>query len=240
MPGHLTFNGGHNEVAAILACEIIAGARPAGSRLPTVEEMYERFGVSRVMVREVTKTLTAKGLVSAKTKVGTLVLPPERWNWFDPDFLAWRVRVGLDAEFFNQLTQMRRAVEPRAAALAAEQSSASVIVDLRSALDAMAHSDGSNREFAQADLQFHVTVGAASGNPLFRSFASVVETALAASLSLTAPLSREAVAITVARHRSIVDAIEAGDPDGAAQAMLGVINEGSDRLRDKTTVLLPS
>jgi DNA-binding FadR family transcriptional regulator len=232
MPKNLTFNGGHDEVAATLACEIIAGARPAGSRLPAVEEMYERFGVSRVMVREVTKTLTAKGLVSAKTKVGTLVLPPERWNWFDPDFLAWRVRVGLDAEFFDQLTQMRRAVEPKAAALAAEHSSASVIVDLRSALDAMACSGGGNREFAQADLRFHVTVGAASGNPLFRSFASVVETALAASLSLTAPLSEEAVATTVARHRLIVDAIEAGNPEHAAQAMLGVINEGSDRLHE--------
>ena len=230
MPRSAATGPRHDEVAATLAGEIISGARPTGSRMPTVEEMFERFGASRVLMREVTKTLTAKGLIVARSKVGTLVLPPDRWNWFDPDFLAWRVRIGLDISFFGQLTQMRRAVEPAAAALAAQQCSPDVMAQLGEALDAMQSAAGDQRAFAEADLRFHVILGTASGNPLFRSFASVVETALGASLALTAPLDASAIAVTVGRHRLIADAVGARDPDAAARAMIAVIDEGADRL----------
>ncbi|MCU6453746.1 FCD domain-containing protein [Sphingomonas sp. A2-49] len=226
-----TIHVGHDEVAGILACEIISGQRPQGSRMPSVEEMFDRFGVSRVMMREVTKTLTAKGLVAAKSRVGTLVLPPERWAWFDVDLLSWRVRVGLDAAFMDQLTQMRRAVEPAAAALAAERASPAQIDEMRAALDAMAAAGVNRHAFAQADLRFHVALGAASGNPLFRSFASVVETALDASLSLTAPPGADTIATIVRRHRDVADAVAAGDAAGAARAMLTVIDEGVQWLR---------
>jgi DNA-binding FadR family transcriptional regulator len=223
---------GHDELAAILACEIISGARPVGTRLPSVAEMFERFGASRVLMREVNKTLAAKGLIVGKSKVGTLVLPPERWHWFDPDFLLWRVRVGLDATFFGQLTQMRHAVEPAAAALAAVHGSAEQRHEIRAALAAMERARADRQAFVSADLRFHEAVGAASGNPLFRSFAGVVETALEASLSTTAPLASGAMAVTVARHAAIADAIEAGDPEAAASAMRAVIQEGADRLAE--------
>lgn len=66
----------HATIAARLGGEILSGMRAPGSRLPSVEEMYALFGVSRVVVREVIKTLTAKGLVISRTKVGTLVTEP--------------------------------------------------------------------------------------------------------------------------------------------------------------------
>ena len=216
---------GHDDVAATLACEIISGARPAGSRMPTVEEMHHRFGVSRVLTREVTKTLTAKGLIVAKSKVGTLVLPAERWNWIDPDFLAWRVRIGMDVEFFRQLHQIRRAVEPAAAALATERCSSGLLQELSEALDGMSRAGGDPRAFAEADLRFHLALIEASGNPLFRSFASVVRTALSASLSLTAPLDSAAIVAVVDRHAAIAHAVQAGDAERAARAMLDVIGD---------------
>lgn len=225
-----TLNLGHDDVAAALACEIIAGTRPSGSRMPSVEEMHARFGVSRVLTREVTKTLTAKGLIVAKSRVGTLVQPPERWNWLDPDVLAWRVRIGLDREFFSQLVEMRRAVEPAAAALAARHPPPDLLDELRSALDAMRQAGGNRRAFVQADLRFHVALIAASGNPLFRSFASVVETALSASLLLTAPLDEAAIPAVVDRHAAIADAVAAGDAGRAAIAMLDVIDHGAQQM----------
>lgn len=223
-------NVGHDEVAAVLACEIISGARRPGSRMPSVEEVFERFGVSRVLLREVMKTLAAKGLIVSKSRVGTLVLPPERWHWFDPDFLAWRVRIGLDAAFFHHLTEMRRAVEPAAARLAAVARPAQCLADMRAALRAMGEAGGNRHKFAKADLCFHVALGAASGNPLFRSFASVVDVALEASLSLTAPLDDDAIARAIASHTRIADAVEAGDPAAACEAMLAVIDEGARRI----------
>ena len=220
---------GHDDVAAILAIEILSGQRPPASRMPSVEEMATRFGVSRVMTREVTKTLSAKGLVVAKSKVGTHVLPAHQWNWFDKQLLAWRLKIGMDRQFFEHLTQMRRAVEPAAAALAARQCTVELLGEMRSALDAMTQAGLDHHAFGQADLRFHIVIGAGSGNPLFRSFASVVETALGASLALTAPLDVAAIAQTIGKHARIAEASANGDAEAASAAMLAVIDEGASR-----------
>lgn len=222
---------GHDEIAAILGSEILSGARAPGSRLPSAAELYERFGVSRVVLREVTKTLAAKGMIATKSRVGTQVLPSEHWNWFDPDVLAWRVRLGFDAAFVDQLAEMRRAVEPAGAALAAEHRTAEHIAGMRAALAAMAEAGSDRRAFAEADLDFHIAVAAASGNPLFRAFAGVVETALAGYFTISTPIQGAAVAANIARHAAIADAIEIGNAQAAARAMLSVIDEGLDRVR---------
>jgi DNA-binding FadR family transcriptional regulator len=221
---------GHDDIVAILGSEILSGARPPGSRMPAATELYERFGVSRMLLREVTKTLAAKGMIAAKSRVGTTVLPPEYWSWFDPDLLSWRIQLGLDADFFDHLAEMRRGVEPAAAALAARRRSSAHIAEMRDALTGMAEAGPDRRKFADADLKFHIAVASASGNPLIRSFANVVETALAASLSLSAPIRHSEMEKIVARHAAIADAIEAGNSDAAQRAMLAVIEDGVDRI----------
>ncbi|MES2443069.1 MAG: FadR/GntR family transcriptional regulator [Pseudomonadota bacterium] len=226
-PRHFT---GHDEIAATLGAEILSGARAPGSRMPTLMEMFERFGVSRVLMREVIKTLTAKGMVASKSRVGTHVLDPSHWNWFDSEVLAWRVRLGLDPGFLAHLAAMRRAVEPAGAALAAKHHRAEHVAEMRAALTAMTAAGGDRRAFAEADLDFHIAVSAASGNPLFRAFAGVVETALAASFTITTPADPEGVEANVTRHRAIADAIEARAPQAASQAMLTVIDEGLARV----------
>lgn len=221
-------NVGHDEIAAILGSEILSGSRPPGSRMPGAPELFERFGASRVLMREVTKTLVAKGMISAKARVGTQVLPPDQWNWFDPDVLAWRVRVGLDASFLRHLGQMRRAVEPAIAALAATERTSDHLDQIRAALAAMRLAGINRHAFARADLEFHVAVAIASGNPMFRSFASVIEIALGALFSLSSPNRPDAIAENVARHAAIADAIERGDAQAAAAAMLTVVDMGAD------------
>jgi DNA-binding FadR family transcriptional regulator len=230
----VTRNGrmiGHDEIAAVLGSEILSGARPAGSRMPSADELFERFGVSRVVMREVTKTLAAKGLIVAKSRVGTTVLPREYWNWYDHDVLAWRVRLGFDEDFLMHLVQMRQAVEPAAAALAAQMRTAADISELREALAAMTSAGGDRRGFVQADLDFHIAVAAASGNPLFRAFAAVVETALDAYFTLSTPMTGEEMVDVVAHHVRVADAIERQDRDAAARAMVEVIDDGLGRIR---------
>jgi DNA-binding FadR family transcriptional regulator len=220
---------GHDEIVAILGSEILSGARAPGSRMPSLSEMFERFGISRVLMREVIKTLTAKGMVASKSRVGTHVLDPSHWNWFDPEVLAWRVRLGMDPDFLAQLAEMRRAVEPAGAGLAAKHRTADQVAVMRKALAAMEAAGSDRRAFADADLALHIAISAASGNPLFRSFAGVVETALAVSFTISSPADPVGAADNVARHRVIVDAIEAGDAPAAAAAMLTVIDEGLSR-----------
>ena len=55
---------GQEDIAAALGGEILSGARKPGERMPTDADMLKTFGVSRVVTREVIKTLAAKGLVT--------------------------------------------------------------------------------------------------------------------------------------------------------------------------------
>jgi DNA-binding FadR family transcriptional regulator len=181
------------------------------------------------MLREVTKTLAAKGMITTKTRVGTHVLPPEYWNWFDSDVLSWRAHLGLDLDFVGELTELRRAVEPMAAALAARRRTAAHLKEIREALSAMSAAGPDRRAFADADLDFHVAVATASGNSLFRSFASVIETALGAYFSLSTPIQESDMSEIIARHKAIANAIEGKDPDAAEHAMIAVIDDGIDR-----------
>jgi DNA-binding FadR family transcriptional regulator len=221
---------GHDEIVAVLASEILSGSRPPGSRIPTAEELQERFGASRVLMREVTKTLVAKGLVTAKSRVGTHVLAPEYWNWFDPDVLSWRVRLGLDTQLFVHIGELRRAVEPAAAASAARHRTDDDIAAMRKALAEMGEAGTDRRRFSAADLDFHIAVAAASGNPLFRSFTVVVETGLGAYLSLSTPPDAAIMADSVQQHTRIADAIEQRDTAKAAEAMQVVVDIGLRRV----------
>jgi DNA-binding FadR family transcriptional regulator len=142
------------------------------------------------------------------------------------------VKNGLDDEFRQSLTEIRRAVEPAAAALAAQRRSAKDLATLRKCLSAMGRKDHTRLSFAEADLDFHLAIGSASGNPLMRSVASVIEAALIASFSQSSPVdSTSDLANTVNSHAAIVDAIEKRDDSAAAAAMLKVIDIGVERIQ---------
>jgi len=227
-----------DNIAAVLGAEILSGARKPGERMPTDAEMLKKFGVSRVVTREIIKTLAAKGMVTSKMKLGTLVLEPSNWNWLDPDVLSWRVSLGMDVEFMAQITTVRRAVEPVAASLAAKGRTRADIVTLRQAITAMAQAKDDRRQFAEADLQFHIAVGVISRNPFFQSFTGVISTALSVVLAVNADAdSPKMQARTVAEHDAVVDAIEEGDADAAAKAMLRIVDSGlahAKRARKRT------
>lgn len=220
----------HDQVARVLGTEILAVRYPPGANLPGEAELLARFQVSRTVLREALKTLSAKGLISSKTRVGTRVSDPLHWNLFDATVLSWRVSLGLDDSFRRELFEIRRLIEPRAAELAARRREPEGIIAMRHHLQRMADSGQDGRLFAEADLDFHLAVGAASGNGLMRSIAGVIEAALIASFTLSSPKSPQVHAESVRRHTAIADAIEVGDTAAASRAMLLVIDEASFRL----------
>lgn len=226
----------HDQVARALGGEILSGVYPPGAKLPSEAEMLSRFGVSRTVLREAFKTLTAKGLIVSKTRVGTTVLDSAQWNFFDADILAWKVAQGFDIAFIRDLAAIRVALEPAAARAAAQQASAKDIAEMRRCVKRMAAATGSASEFALADLEFHKVIGQASGNVLMRSLAAVIETALLASFRMSSPVREAEVHDeSVAGHSRIVDAIEAGRGDDAAQAMQAIIGHGVARIEQAST-----
>lgn len=218
----------HDLVVHGIGRRIVAGHYPIGSTLPGDADLMERFTVSRSVLREALKTLAAKGLIEPKTKVGTRILEEKRWNMFDADILSWRLQRGADAPFFENLFDIRQALEPLAAASASLRRSDDDIRRIEAAWRRMGPPEQTREGFTAADLDFHRAILDASGNPFLHSIGSVIETALAAAFALSAPVDDpERFALALRQHRTILDAIIARDADAASAAMTVVIIEGT-------------
>jgi len=63
--------------------------------------------------------LTTKGLLVARPRSGTTVQPEDRWNLLDPDVLRWMLERNFSIELLVDFTEVRLAIEPRAAGMAA-------------------------------------------------------------------------------------------------------------------------
>lgn len=212
---------------------IVAGTIPEGSILPGDHELSLRFGVSRTVLREAMKTLAAKRLIEPKAKVGTRVLGHASWNFFDPDVLTWRFEAGFDEVFVDHLAEMRMALEPAAAAAAAERASSDEIVELYALAAKFDDPSHTPESIAKVDLEFHLAIARMSGNPFMRSVSGLIEAALAVSFQLSSPAaSREGITECAANHLRIAHAIASRDPQKARLAMENVIKVGVERIRD--------
>src|ERR1700685_3962784 len=110
----------HLRVADQLGLAILRGDFPPGDVLPPERKLCEMLGVSRTAMREAIRGLIAKGLIASRPKLGTRVRDPEHWNHLDADVLRWRLEVTDTEASLRKMFQLRRATEPAASAIAAE------------------------------------------------------------------------------------------------------------------------
>lgn len=220
----------HARVVDGLGRAIVTGEFAEGSILPGDPQLLDRFGVSRSVLREAMKTLAAKGLVRAKSRVGTSVSPRETWNFVDADVISWQMQAGMDIAFVDHLREMRLAFEPAAARLAALHATEAEILNLYNIAARIDNPRHSRESVAQEDLNFHLAVAAMSRNPFMRSITSLIEAALAVSFQISSPaLSPEGISLCASQHLRIASAIAARDPEAAASTMRAVILEGATR-----------
>jgi DNA-binding FadR family transcriptional regulator len=192
-------------------------ARP----FPTEAELARQHGVSRSVTREAVKMLTAKGLLSARPRQGTMVQPSRQWNLFDTDVLRWLLERTFSIDLLRQFNELRVAIEPEAAALAAIYADEAQRAAIAAGLERMKAAEEGRDDTLDADIAFHVAVLRASGNPFYAQFRDVVSTALRTSIRFTNRFKGHSA--SVPEHEAVRDAIFAGDPDRARQAMRGII-----------------
>lgn len=225
----------HAHVVNELGRAIVAGRYCVGETLPGDAELVDQFGVSRTVLREAMKTLSAKGLIVARARVGTRITERAQWNLFDSDVLSWFFDGGVDREFLHHLSDMRLGFEPGAARLAALHATKETILRMEGFVEDMSKAT-TNEAFAMADLSFHLTLLDGSGNPFMHSVGTLIEAALATTFQISSPAEEpQARAIVAAAHGAIVKAIAARDPDAAAKATVKVITAGRDRVAKQLT-----
>ena len=193
------------------------------TRFPTEAELAEAHGVSRSVTREAVKMLTAKGLLTARPRRGTTVQPASAWNLFDPDVLRWILERKFSLELLRQFSELRIAIEPAAAALAARQGDRAAIAAIRDGYDRMAAAEVGGSDPLDADIAFHIAILEASANPFYRQFRDLVETALRTSIRFTNRFKGRTASLPA--HHDVLAAIEGGDADRARDGMAAIIGE---------------
>jgi len=198
------------EIAQHLVVLIRDGMIPAGTKLPTEHHLSRQFGVSRTVVREAISRLKADGLVESRQGSGVSVIPASLRKSFKLQEAV------LGHQQVIELLELRQPLEMASARLAAERHTAQELQEIIDAQQRMSVS------LVQADLDFHHAIAKATGNPFYADFMAFLGGALRMTILTARSESRNPniKSITLQEHLSIVQAIEARNPDAAGRAML--------------------
>jgi len=211
-----------------LGRRVVGGEFAPGATLPNEEDLVERFGVSRTSFREAMKTLAAKGLVEIRPKTGTRIRAPRHWHHTDPDVMVWYFETGPSEAVLDALRDVRRVLEPAAAARAARAATRSEIARIAAAFDAMCATIGDPVAHSEADREFHTAIFDASHNFILARLIDVIVIGIYGNAVIANSRVRGQVVrgqqMSLSFHRAVLDAIRAGDVAEAAAA--------ADRLLD--------
>ena len=198
---------------------ILLGQFAQGDKLPPETELAQQFGVSRPTVREALGALVSAGLIRKIPGVagGSFV------NSVNPDSLSQMLRESMDTTLrlgtlqIGELTEVRKVLEIPSARWAAEHRTEEHLAELRAIVERQRTTTIDDPEIPNYDRAFHAVIGQASGNRLLAAFIGAVHGAThpVEYLQVTPEVARK----TVKQHMAIVAALEAGNTDGAAQAM---------------------
>jgi len=171
--------------------------------------------VSRPVLREAVSQLESLGLIKVRRGRGMFV--------GDRDSLAGclklvRTALAVTPRDLSQLTELRSALEHRAARQAAERATDVDLEDLEALCDAMDRPGLPYEEAMGIDFAFHRRLVQVSGNELMLNVMTVLQEFVVQAMLKTTPRPRDR-AVSRRLHRAILEAVRRGDPDGAEAAM---------------------
>lgn len=220
----------HQRVVDELGRRIVNGLVEPDRPLPVEDTLAAELGVSRGVLREAVKALAAKGILLTRPRTGTRVLPREHWNHLDRDVLRWQ-QTSDPRRLLRDIGELRRAVEPEAARLAAGRAGPGHTRAMFEALAAMesAASRPELDEYLEADIAFHRALLDASGNRLFGSLGRALDVALEHSFAVSSQ-TPGAVEASLPPHRALAEAVEHGRSAEASAAILAIIESAEQEI----------
>ncbi|MFB2579714.1 FadR/GntR family transcriptional regulator [Herbiconiux sp. P15] len=207
--------------AAILRIKemIRDGELSPGDRLPPEKELSERLGLSRSSLREAVKALEVMRVLDVRRGDGTFVTSLE------PRLLLEAVSFMVDLhddDSVLELFEVRRMLEPAAAAIAATRADDSLVAELRTLVSAVDHSHPIE-QLVEHDLAFHHAIVGAAGNGYLSTLVDSIAAHTIRARVWRGLTEHHAADRTLAEHSAIVDAIEARDQRLAEALMVAHI-----------------
>lgn len=206
------------QVVQQVALSIMRNEFKPGDALLNEPELSLQFNVSRPVLREALKILSAKGLVESRPKTGTRVRPRSDWNLLDPDVIAWQYEIGFDRSFLQAVCEIRLMFEPMTARFAAERATEDEIAWIEHCCQRLQAAIDSAELYIPVDLQFHTAICAAAHNELLQKIMVTLDIPLRASRVITSHLpgaNQNAMSL----HWAIVEAIRTRKQQAAESAM---------------------
>jgi DNA-binding GntR family transcriptional regulator len=203
-------------IAAQLREEIASGTIAFGEKLSEAR-LAQRFGVSRMPVREALKELEAAGFVAIEHRRGTFVRRLSRREILD-------------------LFEVREAVECMAARLCAGRATNEIVALLDEVMFAMgdAAQRGDADGYVATDERLHELIMQGAGNaPLADYYRLLVQQLHRGLLSSIVTRREGRMERSLAEHRTIVAAIQARDAPAAEAAMRAHVQQGRLELADE-------
>lgn len=203
-------------LAEKLAQQILRGEYAPGAILPGEMELGEQFGVSRTAVREAIKTLTAKGMVLPRPRIGTRIMPRNNWNFLDNELLSWWMSEENIEGVIQHFLVMRNSLEPQACLLAATLGNAEQKAQLNTLMAEMValKHNFDRKRWIEVDMAWHEHIYAMSENPFLISFSTLFHSIY--HTYFTSITQNEVVKLDL--HQAIVDAIQESDGESAFKA----------------------
>ncbi|MGI8667915.1 MAG: FadR/GntR family transcriptional regulator [Jatrophihabitans sp.] len=209
-----------------LAQGIRLGVLVVGSRLPPERELADTLGVSRVTLREAIRALRDAGLVESRRGRGggTFVVAPKPAKARSASQIGQSITHSLD-----DALDLRRVVEPGAAALAASRTLTAA--DRASLLRYLEDATGcSATERRLADSRLHLAIAATGGSPSVTAVVAEVQMRLD-ELLRAIPVIPANIAHSDVQHACIVEAILGGQTDRARDEMADHVDGTAALLR---------
>lgn len=205
------------QIAEVLAGCIESGAFKESEKLRTERDLSAEYSVSRTTVREALLALEIMGYVEIRGGAGVFVLPRRNWKSDASGVGDEEVETGP-----HEILDLRRALEARAAYLAAEHATEDQIAKLREVLATMQENASRATAFERADEAFHMAIAEMSNNTLLEEYISDLWTRRRGALwnrwyrsTQTAATRRQALE----DHQLIFRSIESHRPMAAMTAM---------------------
>lgn len=218
-----------DHVVRTLVQRIHEGSLADGQALPPERDLMQEFRISRTVVREAVRQLSAQGLVEAKPRFRPVV----RKAGFEAALdAAGSVVTNLLQQpgGVRNLFDTRILVEAALVREAATSANGADIRALKAALAANAAAVDDNDLFYLTDMQFHEVFYRIPRNPVLPAIHRAYSTWLAPHWSRM-PRLPERNRINLAAHTAILDAIMMRDPDAAEAALRAHLAAAWDQVR---------
>ena len=215
----------YEQVAETLE-HVIVHSNNSIKKLPSEQELSDRFNVSRTVIREALKVLKERGLIQARNGEGSYISKPNT----NTVSSAVNRLVQMDNISNEDIRGIRIILETAAVRVATIHATQKDIEHLESTVKEMSVSPLSAEKRIKIDSEFHKTLARASGNKLLETFVEVM-TFLLRDYMIKGFPGPASIKHVINYHKKIIEAIKSRNPDDAEEAIRNHLVSARENVR---------